>query len=411
MSLAFGRGTYLANTKWMRQHQRGFGHWWIAWMGYSLWYRSVHYTLGYNPGPSRLVRPAFGRRRQLCRVQCVRQSLHSGESRPANVSVSDLGSISAFSEVAERAFHKLSRRKRGNDGWQRFRPLVDLAIQAASHQRSTNLLNPNRESRDRATVKSTRGATLADVGCDHGLLSACLAVTGCFDTVVGIDLSLPALESGAFALHDEITAFRASRTQQDQHQSQEPLPPLRLEYRVGNGLQGLRAGEADVICLAGMGVRTMVEILTERKTLKDPSAAGSDGTNERYLLKEIDCHTVMVQPTNARPRNLIYLYDSLARLGYAPTDERIAFVGSRWYFSAALSKASCSAVESTMPGSLLLQSVQTSRQASLLEYLSHYCRWLHNDSRTGALTGGEDEWLSQFDNARIQLEKKYKSAN
>jgi Methyltransferase domain len=278
-----------------------------------------------------------------------------------------------------------------------------MAIQAASHQRSTNLLHANPESTERVSANCTQGATLVDVGCDHGLFSACLAVTGCFETVLGIDSSLPALEFGAFALHDEITAFRASKAHQ-RLQPQEPLPPLRLDFRVGSGLQGLRAGEADVICLAGMGTRTMVEILTELSPLTEPSAAGSDGTNERYLLKDIDCHTVMVQPTNARPRNLIHLYDSLARMGYAPADERIAFVGSRWYFSAALSKMSCLLVESTMPGTLLLQSVQTADQSFLLEYLSHYCRWLHNDSRTGALTGGEDEWLNRFDSARIRLE-------
>jgi Methyltransferase domain len=247
------------------------------------------------------------------------------------------------------------------------------------------------------------------VGCDHGLLSACLAVTGCFDSVVGVDSSLPALESGAFALRDEMAAFRASRAQH--LKPQEPLPSLPLEYRVGNGLQGLRAGEADVICLAGMGVRTMVKILTERSVVMDPSAASINGTREGCLLGGIDCHTVLVQPTNARPRNLIYLYDALACMGYAPTEERIAFVGSRWYFSAALSKASCLALESTMPGLLLLQSWETVDSAALLEYLSHYCRWLRNDSRTGALTGGEDEWLNHFDIARIQLEDKYNHAN
>jgi Methyltransferase domain len=386
----------------MRQHQLGFRHWWTAWMGYALWHRSVQCSLSYTSDPPLLLLRAFFRCRQPCRVQCLRCSLLSGESRHSNVSVS--GSIVSLRDVAERAFHKLSRRNRGNDGWQRFRPLVEMAIEAASHQRATNLLSANnRESTERVSANYTQGATLVDVGCDHGLLSACLAVTGCFETVLGIDSSLTALESGAFALHDEITAFRASRMQQ-QLQPQEPPPPLRLEFRVGSGLQGLRAGEADVICLAGMGARTMGEILTELSPLTEPSAAGSDGAKERYLLKDIDCHTVMVQPTNARPRNLIHLYDSLARMGYAPTDERIAFVGSRWYFSAALSKMSCLPVESTMPGSLLLQSVQTADQAFLLEYLSHYCRWLHNDSRTGALTGGEDEWLNRFDSARIQLE-------
>jgi tRNA (adenine(22)-N(1))-methyltransferase len=180
---------------------------------------------------------------------------------------------------------------------------------------------------------------------------------------------------------------------------------------VGNGLHGLRSGEADVICLAGMGVRTIVEILTERSVVMDPSAARINGTREGCLLDGIDCHTVLVQPTNARPRNLIYLYDALACLGYAPTDERIAFVGSRWYFSAALSKVSCLVVESTMPGLLLLQSGETADRAGVLEYLSHYCRWLRSDSRAGALTGGEDEWLNHFDLARIQLEDTYNHAN
>lgn len=82
-------------------------------------------------------------------------------------------------ERARVAFSKLSKKGRS---WRRLRHLVDLACLCNIQQ-----------------VRS-----IADVGCDHGLVSLALAVSGRFDHVVGVDVSEAALNKGAIALFDRI---------------------------------------------------------------------------------------------------------------------------------------------------------------------------------------------------------------
>jgi hypothetical protein len=309
----------------------------------------------------------------------------------------------AAAAAAERAYRKLaSTRKAQTSGWDRFRPLVEMAIARSSPAQAST-------------------ATLVDVGCDHGLLSACLAATGCFRSVLGIDSSRSALESGSFKLRRRMDAFRAKRISQNRNWAEVP-PPLVLEYRWGDGLRGLRPGQADIVVVAGMGASTMAGILTGPPAPKQcrgdeaqsPAAAADSSTDRRCgmsRLDELGCRTVLVQPTCARPRNLLRLYEALGSAGYSPTDERIVRANSRWCFSAAFQPSRIPTdrpKELVLPGSILAEAASAGSPDDatlLLDFTTHYCRWLHQDARAGggSLGEGEDEWLSNFDAIRNRL--------
>jgi hypothetical protein len=262
---------------------------------------------------------------------------------------------------------------------------------------------------------SGRAPSLADVGCDHGLLSACLAATGRFRTVVGVDSSRAALESGAFALRDRIDAFRARTGSQNRTVP----PPLDLEYRWGDGLRGLRPGQADIVVVAGMGAATMADILTETaaaepRRRETQSAAGNATDQPSSWLAELGCRAVLVQPTCARPRNLFLLYGALGAAGYFPKDERVVLANSRWCFSASFEPSNNGPAGSlkdlALPGSILARasSVESPDNGELvLGFLTHYCNWLNQDIRVGGSVGaGEAEWLSHFGAIRDRLEKR-----
>lgn len=78
----------------------------------------------------------------------------------------------------------------------------------------------------------------ADIGCDHGKLAASIIKVGRCDKVIATDISCPSLEK-AKAL--------AKKLKIEHH----------LEFRQGDGLKVLNAGEADVIIMAGWGGRNM----------------------------------------------------------------------------------------------------------------------------------------------------------
>jgi hypothetical protein len=71
-------------------------------------------------------------------------------------------------ELAYEAFSVLARREKS---WRRLGHLVDLVIM------------------DHGTNRNNTICSIADVGTDHGLLAMGLALSGCFDKVVGVDVS------------------------------------------------------------------------------------------------------------------------------------------------------------------------------------------------------------------------------
>jgi tRNA A22 N-methylase len=215
--------------------------------------------------------------------------------------------------------------------------------------------------------------TVLDVGTDHGLLAASLAASGRFDSVIGVDVSELALNQGARRLCQMIDDYRTAND----------LPSLPLCYRMSDGLQSIGKGEADVICITGMGTSTMLNIL-----------AASDGA----LLNDLHAKKFLLQPTNTRPKHLISLYSGLHEIGWRIQDERIQKIGSRWYVSVACTKSTIASSENVrMPGAILIES-ETSRPEVVCSYLEHYCKWLRQDLATkGQLSGGEDQWLYEFE--------------
>lgn len=84
---------------------------------------------------------------------------------------------------------------------------------------------------------------LADIGTDHGYLPAELLLKGRLDRAIAADIGREPLE-------------RARRTAR-QYGLEE-----RMDLRLGNGLNVLEPGEADVIVIAGMGGDSIVSILS-----------------------------------------------------------------------------------------------------------------------------------------------------
>ena len=86
-----------------------------------------------------------------------------------------------------------------------------------------------------------QGAKLADIGTDHGYLPVWLSLQGCLASAVASDLRKGPLER----------AKETGRT----------YGARNIDYRLGNGLEGVRPEEADVIVIAGMGGETIASIL------------------------------------------------------------------------------------------------------------------------------------------------------
>ena len=132
------------------------------------------------------------------------------------------------------------------------------------------------------------GHPAADIGCDHGKLSAWLAGRRRCPRVFACDLRPDPLEK----------ARRRCAPWKD-----------RVDCRLGSGLEVLKPEEADDIIIAGMGAETILEILDAAPWVSD----------ERYNL-------VLVPATK---HSLLRL--GLAQRGFALLDETLAYAAGRWY--------------------------------------------------------------------------------
>lgn len=236
----------------------------------------------------------------------------------------------------ERAFGILASRNRS---WKRLRHVIDLV-------------------KDDST-------SIVDVGTDHGLLAVALALTGSW-SVIGVDSSTKALE-GALGLEKEVTKYRQN---------------LPLEFRVGDGLHGLEKGQADTVCIAGMGVHSMVKILEGKR----------DEGYSSFLLDELNTKHLILQPTNSKPKNLLGLYQTLQGHGWILVDERIEWLSSRWYVSASWERGTKA---QQLPGSFLRKH-SGSQKLIFDEYIRHHVVWLQKDLMlAGDLTDLEHRWLKE----------------
>lgn len=96
-----------------------------------------------------------------------------------------------------------------------------------------------------AILSHTKGSvTLADIGCDHGMLTMSVLKSGYAQKVIATDVSDKSL-SKARTLIGDSNVFD------------------RVEFRCGDGLRVLKKDEVDTVVISGMGGREIVKILSD----------------------------------------------------------------------------------------------------------------------------------------------------
>lgn len=192
------------------------------------------------------------------------------------------------------------------------------------------------------------GHTAADIGCDHGKLSAFLAASGRCPRVLACDVRPAPLE-------------KAKRT----------CAPWadRIELRLGDGLSVLQPGEADDIIIAGMGAQTVIDIL----------AAAPWVCDARYNL-------ILVPATKHT-----WLRRWLAQNGFALVGETLARAAGRWY---AVMNARYSG-EKREPDPLWCLTGTVQNQPGAAEYRAWQC-WKMKKYRRGLAPGPEAEALDRL---------------
>ncbi|MDO7788313.1 tRNA (adenine(22)-N(1))-methyltransferase [Desulforamulus aquiferis] len=89
-----------------------------------------------------------------------------------------------------------------------------------------------------------KGSIVADIGTDHGYLPIYLVAGGSCPRAVAGDINLGPLEAARLNVaNNNLTT--------------------KIDLRLGNGLQILKPGEVEVICIAGMGGGTIRDVLSE----------------------------------------------------------------------------------------------------------------------------------------------------
>jgi tRNA (adenine22-N1)-methyltransferase len=229
-----------------------------------------------------------------------------------------------------------------------------------------------------------RGAALrcADVGCDHAALV--IALCGAHDplapaTLIGIDaapLALAGAIANAHAAHlralggERNTFVRGVRS---------------LELRVGDGLAALAAGEADVLTVSGVGVRTTFEILAHDDALHGECGAA---------LRSRGIRSLVLQPgANPRPTALRALRSFVRAAGFDPTTERIDQIGGRFYLTLAFAaRAEGDSPPPTSRESALLGCARAWPLREQTQYVRHHANWLANDLEHMGRWGDARRW-------------------
>ena len=131
------------------------------------------------------------------------------------------------------------------------------------------------------------GRIAADIGTDHGLLPVALVASGRAPHAIGIDQNPGPLSRAAAA------AKRRG---------------VQVDLRLGSGLE-LDAGEAEVVIMAGIGGRNIIEMIEARSPL------------------ELGIERLVVQPNT----DFEEVRRALARLGYASAEERFVADDDRFF--------------------------------------------------------------------------------
>ena len=135
-----------------------------------------------------------------------------------------------------------------------------------------------------------KSLTAVDVGTDHGYLSAYLVKNNISDKVIATDVNEKPLQKAInYIIQNELGDS--------------------IETRLGNGLEPIAPGEADVCIIAGMGGHLIANIMESSKDVS----------------KTID--TFILQPMTGEEELREYLYENK----YTIVDEKLAKEGKRIY--------------------------------------------------------------------------------
>ena len=147
------------------------------------------------------------------------------------------------------------------------------------------------DDRLRGAFEMLQGAlSVADIGCDHGKLTAALLLRGGCQRVIAVDISPDCLSKTReviqrYALQDK------------------------AEARLGSGLSVLAPGECDAAAILGMGGELIAELLQA-----SPEAA-------RRMSR------LVLQPMSGIEELRQWLYEN----SYHVKEDRLIHVGHRWY--------------------------------------------------------------------------------
>ena len=112
-----------------------------------------------------------------------------------------------------------------------------------------------------ASASSSSSPVVADLGCGHGMLALGLAASGRVTKAIAVDVSPDEVEvANAKAAQANETIVQASAS--DDGKRPPCVSPLPIDVRLGDGAEALVAEDGvDVVCVAGVGGRTMVKML------------------------------------------------------------------------------------------------------------------------------------------------------
>lgn len=284
---------------------------------------------------------------------------------------------------AQNAFSILARQGKA---WKRLSHIVEMALTLGENDSS---LLP--------TTPALSNTTIVDVGTDHGLLAIGLALTGRYRKVIGIDVSENALEN-ALSLLGQVKGHSFSTGNRNVEEMDHSLCAP-IDFRCGNGLQALDNGEGTVVCIAGMGVKSIIQILEQSRSCQGRA---------ELELDRVRCKQLILQPTNSKPRNLIALYKKLQEDGWEVSDERIEVLSSRWYMTTKFERRNFvtspddnfnddyAGNSLTLPGDVLSSSRFPQMYPVFDSYCQHHERWILRDAAFGPIHPLETEWLRRF---------------
>ena len=246
-----------------------------------------------------------------------------------------------------------------------------------------------------------QAVTVADIGCDHGLLSLALCESIKHSHIYATDQSAGSKEKvNALVAASAVDCIEARR---------------RITVLTGDGLEPLlqHGCKADVLVLAGMGVRSIVNILS-RNTATDVGIG--EGVVDFSSLDTLGVREIIVQPWPEHYLLQHHLYKLMLSHGYCYSDQSVDTTSrgqkkSFYYITTRFTKRVGSACSNSAMGGAAPDDLSTQRQSPLYTKLVRgllqprereaYLSYLRKQRRTVAsrragLAGG-GEWLAALD--------------